>query len=183
MIAINDLFELSKQGLAFHGVTTQKVGMAMEAMLDLPDFKRLLKLLDILHDLSTSNEYTVLNAEGFSISTEVSDNDRINKIFNYIKNHYQETISLEEISDLAGMTEPSFCRYFKKTTSKTFTQFVNEYRLVHASKLLAENNLPITEIAFECGFQNFSHFSRSFKKFTGVAPLRYRHQMKNIIEA
>ena len=183
MIAINDLFELSKQGLAFHGITKEKVGEAMEAMLHLPDFKRLLKLLDILHDLSISKEFTILNAEGFSISTEVADNDRINRVFNYIKNHYQESISLDEISDLAEMTEPSFCRYFKKTTSKTFTQFVNEYRLVHASKLLAENNLPITDIAFECGFQNFSHFSRTFKKFTGVSPLRYRNQMKTIIDS
>jgi AraC-like DNA-binding protein len=79
------------------------------------------------------------------------------------------------------MTEPSFCRYFKKTTSKTFTQFVNEYRLVHASKLLAEKQMAISDIAFEAGFQNVSHFTRLFKQFTGMSPSAYRHEMKNIV--
>ena len=79
-------------------------------------------------------------------------------------------IPLEEIADKVSMTVPSFCRYFKKMTSKTFIQFVNEYRLVHASKLLAEQNMSITEVCFACGFNNFSHFNKSFKSFTGQNP-------------
>ena len=62
-----------------------------------------------------------------------------------------------------SMTVPSFCRYFKKITGKTFTRFVNEYRLVHASKLLAEKSTSITDICFESGFNNFSHFNKLFQ--------------------
>ena len=70
---------------------------------------------------------------------------------------------------------------FKKISRKTFTQFVNEYRVVHASKLLAETSLSITEVSFESGFNNFSHFNKSFKSFTGKSPSAYRKEFKNII--
>jgi transcriptional regulator GlxA family with amidase domain len=80
------------------------------------------------------------------------------------------------------MTTPSFCRYFKKITNKTFTTFVNEYRLVHASKLLAENTMSITEICFESGFNNFSHFNKSFKAFTGKSASHYRSELKSYMD-
>ena len=91
-------------------------------------------------------------------------------------------ITLTEIADLVSMTEPSFCRYFKKLTSKTFIQFLNEYRLVHASKLLAEKKISITEVCYESGFGNFSHFNKQFKVFTGKTPSQYRADLKEIIQ-
>ena len=181
MELLKNLFTLAEQGLAFHGDTKTRIGYAMENLGKLDDFKRLLSILDILHELSQSAEVQILNAEKFAISTEVSEQNRINKIFNYVKNNFHQPIPLETVSSLSGMTEPSFCRYFKKTTSKTFTQFVNEYRLVHASKLLAEKQMAISDIAFEAGFQNVSHFTRLFKQFTGMSPSAYRHEMKNIV--
>jgi AraC-type DNA-binding domain-containing proteins len=181
MELITNLFTLAEQGLAFHGEIKVHIGSVMENLKNLDDFKKLLSILDILHELSQSKEVQILNAEKFAISTEISDQNRINKIFNYVKNNFQQPIPLETVSSLTGMTEPSFCRYFKKTTSKTFTQFVNEYRLVHASKLLAEKQLAISDIAFEAGFQNVSHFTRLFKQFAGMPPSTYRHEMKNII--
>lgn len=181
MELIKNLFTLAEQGLAFHGDTKSRIGQIMENLGKLDDFKRLLSILDIFHKLSQSVEVQILNAEKFAISTEVSEQNRINKIFNYVKNNFHQPIYLESVSSLSGMTEPSFCRYFKKTTSKTFTQFVNEYRLVHASKLLAEKQMAISDIAFEAGFQNVSHFTRLFKQFTGMSPSAYRHEMKNIV--
>ncbi len=181
MEKLKSLFSMAEQGLAFHGDTKSRIGSAMEGLDELDGFKRLLSILDILHQLSLSTEMTILNAEKFAISTEVSEQNRINKVFNYVKNNFQQPIPLETVSSLSGMTEPSFCRYFKKTTSKTFTQFVNEYRLVHASKLLAEKEMAISDIAFEAGFQNVSHFTRLFKTFTGMSPSAYRHEMRNVI--
>ena len=80
------------------------------------------------------------------------------------------------------MTVPSFCRYFKKTTGKTFTKIVNEYRVVHATKLLAESNMSISDISFECWFNNFSHFNKLFKEFTGKSASIYRSEMKDLIQ-
>ena len=72
---------------------------------------------------------------------------------------------------------------FKKVTGKTFTHFVNEYRLVHASKLLADTSLSITDVCFESGFNNFSHFNKQFKEFTGKSPSDYRKEIKQVISS
>jgi len=182
MSKIQKLLDVSKSGIAFNGKTKKKLGEKMEVMEYQNDFQRLLSMLNILNELALSEEYTVLNAEGFTLQSEVKDNDRINVVFNHVRNNFKSEIPLEEIADLVSMTVPSFCRYFKKITNKTFTQFVNEYRLVHASKLLAEQPLSITEVCYESGFNNFSHFNKSFKAFTGQNPSEYRNQLKTVLQ-
>lgn len=181
MKKIQSLFEIAKGGIAFSGRAKQKIGEKMEVLEYQTDFQRLLSILNILNELAISKEFKILNAEGFSLETEVKDNDRINVVFNHVKNNFKEEITLEEMADLVSMTVPSFCRYFKKMTNKTFTQFVNEYRLVHASKLLAEQSMSITEVCFESGFNNFSYFNKSFKAFTGQNPSQYRKELKNVL--
>lgn len=181
MKRIQALFEMAKGGIAFSGRTKLKIGEKIEVLEYQTDFQRLLSILNILNELAQSQEFKILNAEGFSLETEVKDNDRINVVFNHVKANFKEDISLDEMADLVSMTVPSFCRYFKKMTNKTFTQFANEYRLVHASKLLAEQSLSITEVCFECGFNNFSHFNKSFKAFTGQNPSQYRNELKNVL--
>ena len=178
---IQKLFEVAKGGIAFFGKTKTKVGEKMEILEYQTDFQRLLSILNILNQLAISEEIKVLNGEGFSMETEVKDNDRINIVFNHVKTNFKEDISLDEIADMVSMTVPSFCRYFKKITNKTFTQFVNEYRLVHASKLLAEQPMSITQVCYESGFNNFSHFNKSFKAFTGQNPSEYRNQLKAVL--
>ncbi len=175
---IKKLFDRCKGGIAFHGNIKEIIGIKIEALEHQTHFERLLNILGILNNLQSSIEYTILNAEGFSLETEVKDNDRINVIFNHVTENYKNQIALEDIANLISMTVPSFCRYFKKITGKTFTRFVNEYRLVHASKLLAEKPMGITDICFESGFNNFSYFNKSFKEFTGKTPSEYRNELK-----
>lgn len=181
MKKIQNLFEIAKAGVVFYGETKAALGAKMEALEGQTNFERLLTILDVLNGLSTTEEFRILNAEGFSMAADVKDNDRINIVFNHVKTNFKEEITLHEIADLVSMTIPSFCRYFKKITNKTFTQFVNEYRLVHASKLLAEQPISITEVCFECGFNNFSHFNKSFKAFTGESPSKYRKQLMQVL--
>lgn len=154
----------------------------MEEMEQQTDFQRLVSILLVLNELTNTDEFRILNADGFALLSDVKDNDRINLVFNHVKTNFKEEIPLEDVADLASMTVPSFCRYFKKITSKTFTQFVNEYRLVHASKLLAEQPISITEVCFESGFNNFSHFNKKFKAFTGKNPSEYRKQLTTVLE-
>lgn len=181
MKKIKSLFDVASGGIAFYGKTKRKIGEKMEVLEYQTDFQRLLSILNILNELGNSQEMKLLNATGFSLATDVKDNDRINIVFNHVKNNFKEEITLEEISSMVSMTIPSFCRYFKKITNKTFVQFVNEYRLVHASKLLAEKPMSITEVCFECGFNNFSHFNKSFKAFTGQNPSEYRNELKTVL--
>jgi len=179
---IRNLFDQAKAGIAFGGTTKKTIGLKIEAMEGQSQFGKLLSMLSILNDLELSEEFKVLNAEGFSMELQMQDNDRINTVFNYVKDHFQEVITLEEVAVLVSMTVPSFCRYFKKITHKTFTKFVNDYRLVHASKLLAEKPISITEICYESGFNNFSYFNKSFKEFTGKSASQYRQELRSVLK-
>lgn len=182
MAPVKKLMERAKRGIAFHGKTKKAVGAKIEKLIDKDPYDRLLKTLAILKQLALSEEYTILNVDGFALEIEPQDNDRINTVYKYVRENFQKQISLDEISDKVSMTEPAFCRYFKKISGKTFTKFVNEYRLVHASKLLSESASSITDICFECGFNNFSHFNKQFKLFTGKNPSEYRSELKKIVQ-
>ncbi|MNL13747.1 HTH-type transcriptional activator RhaS [compost metagenome] len=177
---ITTLFNKAKGGIAFGQKTKNAVGSRIEAMSEQQPFERLLTLLKVLNELENADDYTILNAAGFSMEMQIQDNDRISMVFNYIKDHFQEEINLVAVAEMASMTVPSFCRYFKKITKKTFTQFVNEYRIVHALKLLAEKQTTIANISYESGFNNFSHFNKLFKEFTGKSASQYRKELRSV---
>ena len=179
---VNELFERSKVGISFKGETKRKVGKKMEKLAKHDPFTRFIKVIEILKQLADSQDYELLNSEVVALETQQQDNDRINTIYSFVKTHFQRPISLEEIASEVNMTVPSFCRYFKKIAGKTFTRFVNEVRIVHATKLLAEQQSSITEICYECGFNNFSHFNKIFKSFVGKNPSEYRNSIKVILK-
>ena len=181
MLSIKQLLNRSKQGIIFHKATQKIIGPKLEALLSLNSFERLLSFLQILQELSESSNYTILNVEKVHLESRPQDTARLDTIYSFVSNEFTRPISLEEISDRVSMTEQAFSRYFKNKTGKTFTQFVNEYRLVHACKLLAEKHISITDVCFECGFNNFSHFNKKFKEFTGKSPSQYRNEIKQIV--
>ncbi|MCK8524147.1 AraC family transcriptional regulator [Aquimarina sp. D1M17] len=181
MISIGKLLHQAQKGITFHGDTKRSIGAQIESLKQLEPFEKLLGILQILKEMEKTDDYTILNAEGFMIETELQDNNRINLIFNFVQKEFKRPIPLEEIADIVSMSVPGFCRYFKKVTSKTFIQFVNEYRLVHAAKLLHEQQMSIADVCYESGFSNFSHFSKLFKQFTGKTPSVYRNELNFIV--
>ena len=183
MKSIRSLFERAKKGIKFNAETKKRVGAKMKKLYVSENFDRIVMLLEILNDLASSNEYTLLNADGYSFVTTQQDNDKIDHIFKHINNNFIRQISLEEIAEEANMTVPAFCRYFKKSTGKTFTKMVNEYRVVHATKLLSESNSSITDICYEVGYNNFSHFNKLFTEITGKTASQYRNEVKKIVQA
>lgn len=180
--SIQQLFERAKGGIAFGEDTKALLGEKLEAMAEQSPLERLLSVISILKQLEKANDYKILNAEGFALETQLQDNDRINMVFNYVKDNFREVIELEDMANMSSMTVPSFCRYFKKVTNKTFTKFVNEYRIVHACKLLTEKQMSIADVCYESGFNNFSHFNKSFKEFTGKSASAYRNELKAVVQ-
>lgn len=181
MNAIGKILEQAKQGIIFHSDTKRRIGAQIESLKSLESFEKLIGVLQILREMEKTNDYTILNAIDFTLETDFQDNNKINIIFNFVQQEFVRDISLEEIADKVNMSIPGFCRYFKKRTRKTFTQFVNEYRLVHAAKLLHEKQTSIMDVCYESGFNNFSHFSRLFKQFSGKTPSMYRNELKYIV--
>lgn len=182
MMAIDALFERAKKGIRFNLEIKQRIGAKIEQLVDLQGPSRITSFIEILNDLATTDDYTLLNANGYAFEATRQDSNKIEIIYKHINDNFKEHISLDEVAGIVSMTEPAFCRYFKKSTGKTFTKLVNEYRVVHATKLLAESTMSITDISFECGFNNFSHFNKLFKEFTGKTASIYRSEMKDLIQ-
>ena len=182
MANIVALFERAKKGIRFQIDTKKKIGLKIEKLLEHDGLKRMIKFLEILNHLSKTDDYTLLNADGIALETNPQDSNKINTIYKYINANFNEHIALDDIANEVSMTVPAFCRYFKKTTGKTFTQLVNEYRVVHATKLLNESQMSIADVCFECGFNNFSHFNKQFNEITGKSASQYRKEIKHIIQ-
>ncbi|MEJ2003603.1 MAG: AraC family transcriptional regulator [Cyclobacteriaceae bacterium] len=178
---IQKLLDRSHQGIVFHGKTKRRLGGKLEKLYNKEPFDRIISLLKILNELAKSTEYSLLNSEQITIEIEPQDNKRMNIVFDHVRQNFQQQIPLQEIADMVSMTIPAFCRYFKKISGKTFTQFVNEYRLVHAIKLLSEQPMSITEICYQSGFNNFSHFNKQFREFTGKTPSAYRNELTKVV--
>lgn len=182
MLAIDALFERAKKGIRFNIEIKQRIGAKIERLVDLEGANRITSFIEILNDLATTDDYTLLNANGYAFESSHQDSNKIEVVYKHINENFKDHISLDEISELVSMTVPAFCRYFKKSTGKTFTKLVNEYRVVHATKLLAESTMSIADISFECGFNNFSHFNKLFKEFTGKSASIYRSELKDLIQ-
>ncbi|WP_136482515.1 helix-turn-helix domain-containing protein [Cognatitamlana onchidii] len=181
MVNVVSLFERAKKGIRFQIETKAVIGPKIDKLLEYQGLERLIKFLEILNYLASTDDYKLLNADGLAVEAEAQDSAKIGTIFKYVNKNFQSHIALDEIADLVSMTVPAFCRYFKKSTGKTFTQVVNEYRVVHATKLLTESDLSVTDVCYECGFNNFSHFNKTFNDITGKSASSYRKETKMLI--
>jgi AraC-like DNA-binding protein len=88
--------------------------------------------------------------------------------------NFKEDITSKKAASLAYLNEAAFCRYFKRQTKKTFSQFVNQVRITHAISLLQDKNLSVGDVCYECGFNTLSYFNRQFKVIINKSPLEYR---------
>ncbi|RVU23349.1 AraC family transcriptional regulator [Sandaracinomonas limnophila] len=176
---IKNLMERAKSGFSIIGITQDKIAREMLVLKDLPPFQRLISFLNILQNLSqaTSDLHPIdPSTKGFDLS--ITDLERINKVYAYVIANYTQEVHLDEVAHLANMTETAFCRYFKKTTGKTFVELVIEFRIKHACQMLRKTSKTMVEICFESGFGNLSHFNKQFKEWMKVPPLQYRKMAK-----
>lgn len=105
--------------------------------------------------------------------------ERIKNVLTYIHKEYQNKISTALIAREMGMNEQYFCRFFKKITGKTITQYINEVRLEKATQLLVETDEKIIDIANCCGYENIGYFIKRFKILRGQSPQEYRKFQKS----
>jgi AraC-like DNA-binding protein len=172
---IRELLNRSAMGLDITGKTNALVSEQMHHLLDLKGAPRLLKLLDILNKLAeTKDKRNISNQQ--IMGENDKESERLSKVFEYVMKNFLSEIRITEVAELVHMAENSFSRYFSQRTRKTFSAFVNEVRLSHASKLLVDTGKSVSEICFASGFNNLSNFNRQFKELYGLSPLAYRNQ-------
>lgn len=139
---------------------------------------KVITLMRILALMAQSDEWETLSSTEYPAQYDEADTDRINQIYAYALANFQRKISLEEIAAVANMSPNSFCRYFKSRSRKSFSQFVLELRVHHACKMLIDGQLPVSQVCFDSGFNQFSTFNKYFREITGKSPGQYRKEFK-----
>lgn len=175
MQLVNKLLERSSMALDIKGKTKKYVTARLREMEGEKPAGRLLSLLDILVNLSQSNDLELLLARGF-LPNISGDSHKIDLVFQYLMKHYTEEIYIHEIASKLNMSVAAFSRYFKHHTRKTFSDYLTEIRIGHACRMLMEDNYSISEISYQSGFDNLSNFYRHFKKVIGIIPKEYKNR-------
>jgi AraC-like DNA-binding protein len=131
----------------------------------------LLKVFSLLLQIE-QREYLALPSS--MPNTYNKDREQIDKIYEYVFQNVQNGINLNDAAKLVYMEPSSFCRYFKKKTSQTFMNYVKSVRIGIAARLLAESDKQITQICYECGYNNLANFNHYFKVVMKKTPSEYR---------
>ncbi|HYG39983.1 MAG TPA: AraC family transcriptional regulator [Cytophagales bacterium] len=171
--AIEQLFKKAIYGLSFTGETKQKAAVMLKEMHLLDTFEQLLLLLRVFQLLAKSNEVVVLNDLDTSIKIFLNDKIRMGTIYEYIHANFNQTPNVNDVASLVNLSTAAFCRYFKKQTKMTFTDFVNQYRVNQAKTLLLHDR-NVSEACYEVGFESLSYFNKVFKKNTGENPSEFK---------
>lgn len=176
------LLDDSKRGIAYTGKTRETIANELGKLLLCDGFERIVGLLKLLNTLAHSTEGQPISSPDYTNTYKVSETERMQKVHNYVWQHFKDDIRLGEAASLAGMSEAAFCRYFRARSNKTFTDYVSEIRIGHASKLLLDTSWTISQIAYESGFDTLSNFNRNFKKFTRQTPREYRGTYRTSVQ-
>lgn len=178
LIPVRRLLERAGRGLQFTGRSRAWAGERLDALFAAHPAERVPRLLEILIRLARAKDARPLASEGYSPVTTPERDDRIARVIAHVNRHFAEPIYLERAAALAHLTPAAFCRFFRRSTRKTFTAFVNEVRLSQAARLLQETTLSVAEICFRCGFGNIANFNRHFRRLHGVPPRDYRRRQQ-----
>ncbi|MCG8388538.1 MAG: AraC family transcriptional regulator [Cytophagales bacterium] len=181
MDQVHKLLQRSRQGISFGSSIRCQLADKLVGLYQLHGFERFIAFLKLLQELSKTKDYILLGADQSSLLIKEVDYDRINKVYTYVEEHFAKEISPGEIAQHINMTLPAFCRFFKRTTEKKFTEFLNEFRISYACQLIMEGSYSFSEISYKCGFQNVSYFNRQFKKIVGTNPTSYKSGFEKIL--
>lgn len=170
---IQKLFDRAYFGLSFTGKTKETVAAKLKDMQSLNHFEQLLCLLEIFQVLATSKEVIQLNEQDTSVKLFLNDKIRMGAIYKYIHANYNEEPDVNKVAASVHLSTAAFCRYFKRQTKMTFTDFVNQYRITQAKTLLLQDK-TISETCYEVGFESLSYFNKLFKRITGENPSTFK---------
>lgn len=178
--SIKILFERAQKGVTFGEKAISKIRPLLKTITcETDSFYSITKMLMILHELSISDDIRELASHSFISQEKPNKEDsRINKVIDYLSKNYDKQVRLSDVADLINMSEPSFCRFIKQRTSKSFVDFLTDIRLGFAVRALIDSSQSVADIGYACGFNNLSNFNRIFKKKKGMPPTEFRENYR-----
>lgn len=173
--SITRMMQQAKKGLSFPLQAIMKVYGMLDTLSSVKDgFYAVQQFLTILYELSRCENARTLASSSYAKVTVEDDSRRILKVKNYISKNYMDELRLPELASLAGMSSSAFSRFFKLHTGRNISEYIIDLRLGYAARMLVDTAKSISEIGFDCGFNNLSNFNRIFKKKKGCSPSEFR---------
>lgn len=173
--SITRMMQEAKRGLSFPLQAIMKVYGLLDTLSSVKDgFYAVQQFLTILYELSRCENARTLASSSYAKVTVEDDSRRILKVKNFISKNYMDELRLPELASLAGMSSSAFSRFFKLHTGRNISEYIIDLRLGYAARMLVDTAKSISEIGFDCGFNNLSNFNRIFKKKKGCSPSEFR---------
>ena len=177
---INTLLQNAHRGILFSDETIARVENKIFSLSKKNGFDSFLEFQSFLYDLAISRDQKFLTNMNFSHQNDFINSERIEKIYNFLKDNFQHKIKIEEAAELVNMSVISLSRLIKKRTGKSFVEFLIAIRLGAATRSLIETNNSISGICYDCGFNNISNFNRIFKKYQNCTPSEFRSNFNGV---
>jgi AraC-like DNA-binding protein len=168
---IKQLFAASQQGLKIAGKSRNLLQQLVSDLENATGIRRILLLGECLDILAERREYSSLS---LAAASPANTNDWISKVFSYTHEHFRDNISLTQVSAIACLSVPAFCAHFKRSTQKTYIDYLNEVRIGYACTQLTSTEHSVIDICYSSGYNTMGHFHRQFLKMKGMTPLQYR---------
>lgn len=183
--SITRMMQEARKGLVFPMKAIMKVYEKLETLSQVKDgFYAVQQFLTILYELSRCEGVRTLASSSYAKVAVADDSRRILKVKNFISKNYMEDMRLPQLADMVGMSASAFSRFFKLHTGKNISEYIIDIRLGYAARALVDTAKSISEIGYDCGFNNLSNFNRIFKKKKGCSPSEFRenyHKARIII--
>mgnify|MGYP002512155146 CR=1 FL=1 len=177
--SIEKMLRKAQHGLVFPMSAIMKVYSTLDTIANESErFVQFLKTLYVLYELSISDDVRVLASSSFAHYARKGESNRVQKVKQYISEHYAQPLRLEEMAALVGMSPVAFSRFFRQRTGRTLSEYIVDIRLGYAARMLVDTAKNISEICYECGFNNLSNFNRTFKAKRHYTPRDFRAMFK-----
>ncbi len=177
--SIRRMLEKSRMGLSFPMNTIMDVYSTLNRLSGMKEkFYQYMQFMLLIYKLSVSENPKVLASSSFAHSEKSVESDRVQMVKQYIDEHFTENLTLATLSDMVCLTPSAFSRFFKTRTGRTLSDYIIDIRLGHAARMLVDTSMSVSEICYECGFNNQSNFNRIFKAKRGLTPRDFRAMFK-----
>jgi AraC-like DNA-binding protein len=174
------LFAKAGRGLHFNTSKNNDCVLLLQKMLQSNELARLTLLMQVLQQLSNKKNVPLTSPQ-YKPMKGNENQQRINKVFVYVEKEFKESVSVKKAAALIHLSESAFCKFFKRASGKTFSDYTNEIRTAHTCQLLIETDKSISEIAFSAGFESLTYFNRVFLRKKKVTPGRYRKMNRILV--
>lgn len=174
--SVQKLISRASRGVVFGHETIERVLPLLRIItLERDGFYSVMKLFIILYELSKGNDLRELSKTNVAM---LNSNDLLmSRLQDYVSRNIGSELSLPQVATEFAMSKSTFSRFLKATTTMSFTDYLLDYRINMAVRLLRQE-VPISDLVEQCGFNSLSYFYRVFKRAKGITPLEYKRLYK-----